>query len=226
MKTLTLSVLMFAFFSGSAAAREMTFNEWAYDYFVNGATLKLALGTRQAGIRVIRNSDKAEGRIVQRNEESYFLSYSTRPIFFSIENMGLTFVFNFSSFNAGQQEIVRDVFADLGTRASGEFYYVVPTVFYQWGDYTSGSYARVGIGLGAGVARFSGNVQLTDSAAQDIVSLSQGGASVTFASSFIAEAHWHSWGLTLNVAGPSYETDAFTYNVEDISVNLGYQFVF
>lgn len=224
MRLLVLSVLL-----GLATldhARATGFGEWAYDYFVDGATLKLALGTRQAGIRVIRNSDKAEGRIVQRNEESYFISYSTRPIMFSIDNMGLTFMFNFSSFDADRQEISRDVFVDLGTRVSGQFYYVVPTVFYQWGDYTTGTYARVGIGIGAGVARFRGDVRLTDSPTQDVVTLNQGGASLTFAGSFTAEAHWNHWGLTLSVAGPTYETDAYTYNIEDIAVNLGYQFVF
>lgn len=40
-------------------------------------------------------------------------------------------MFNISSFNANKQETSKDVFEDVGTRASGEFLYVVPTAFYQ-----------------------------------------------------------------------------------------------
>ncbi|MGB5396548.1 MAG: hypothetical protein WBN96_05315 [Gammaproteobacteria bacterium] len=208
-------------------AAEMDFSDWAWDYFVNGATLKLGVGTRQAGIRAVRTSDNAEGKIVQRNEESYFISYSTRPYFFSIKNTGMTFVFNVSSFNANQQQVGSDSFVDLGTETSGLFYYVVPTAFYQWGDHAvNGTYTRAGLGLGLGVARFNGDVLLTSTAANERLALEQKGTSVTFATSLIIESHWQNWGLTFNYAGPVYEADGYQVNVEDVSINLGYQFVF
>ena len=208
-------------------SRDMSFGEWAWDYFVNGATLKLGVGTRQAGIRAVRTSDNAEGKIVQRNEESYFLSYSTRPYFFSIKNTGMTFVFNVSTFNADQQQLSSDTFADLGTQTSGRFYYVVPTAFYQWGDHAvSGTYTRAGLGLGLGVAQFNGDVLLTSTATNERLALEQKGTSLTFATSLIIESRWQNWGLTFNYAGPVYEVDGYQVTVEDVSINLGYQFVF
>jgi len=122
-----------------------------YDVFIDGASIRLALGTRQAGISVKRISDDAQGKIVQRSTNSWFLSYSTKPTYFSIDNTGITFIFNISSFDADQQEIANDTFVDLGTKMRGEFYYFVPTVFYEWGDYYTGTYARLGIGMGLGL---------------------------------------------------------------------------
>lgn len=222
----TILSILLLLTTSTLQARDVSFGEWAYDYFVNGATVKLGAGARLAGIRVNRLSDNAEGRIVQRRDQSYFLTYSTRPVFFSIENTGMTFVFNLSNFNAGEQEVGKDNFVDVGSRANGRLYYVVPTAFYQWGDYVRGTYARLGLGLGVGVAEFNGNILLTSTPGNDNVSLSQSGASVTFASSLVIEGHWNNWGITFQYAGPVYETSDYQFNVEDISVNLGYQFVF
>ena len=142
-------ILLVSLLPASALAENFSFRDWAYDYFIDGATLKLGAGMRQSGNRVVRLSDKAEGKILDRDEESYFISYSTSPIYASIDGLGLTFVFNISGFKADEQEIGRDRFADLGSRARGRFDYVVPTAFYEWGDYRSGSYTRVGLGMGA-----------------------------------------------------------------------------
>ena len=203
-----------------------SFSEWAYDFFIDGATLKPGVGARQAGIRVVRNSDNAEGKIVHRDAEAWFLQYATSPTWLSIDNTGLTFMFNLSGFRANQQEVGRDVFQDLGTRANGSFFYVVPTVFYEWGNYLSGKYARAGFGIGAGIARFNGDVILTSTATNETVSLNRSGTDITAATSVMIEGHWHGWGLTLQYAGPVYETSQYQITVEDVSINLGYQFVF
>lgn len=210
----------------SVMASENSFSTWVYDYFVDGASVKFGVGTRQAGIAVRRISDNAEGKIVQRNEDNWFLSYSTRPIYSSHRNLGLTFIFNISGFRADQQEISNDVYQDLGTRASGTFYYFVPTAFYEWGNYRLGQYARLGIGLGAGTARFNGDVLLTSTADNEPVTVSQHRTRLTTATSFMLEAFWHHWGISMQYASPVYETDQYNINVEDVSVNLGYYLVF
>ncbi len=225
MKFLLLPLLLLVPLT-NAGADEFSWSDWAYDYFIDGATLKPGIGTRQAGIRVVRLSDEAEGKIVQRNEESYFLQYSTSPIWFSIENTGLTFMFNLSGFDADQQEVGRDIFLDLGSRANGRFFYVVPTVFYEWGNYLSGKYVRLGLGLGAGIASFDGEVILTSTPTNEVVSVDRRSRDITAATSVMLEAHWYHWGLTIQAASPVYETDEYQISVEDISINLGYQFVF
>lgn len=208
------------------ASADGSFSAWLYDYLVNGASVKIAIGTRQAGISVERFSDNAEGEIVQRKEDSWFVSYSTRPIYFSPGKTGLTFMFNISGFDADQQKTGNDEYVDLGSRASGRFYYFVPTLFYEWGNYHNGRFVRAGAGLGTGVATFNGNVLLTSTASNESVSISQDRTKVTAASSLMLEAFWRHWGLTIQYASPIYETDEYKISVEDVAINLGYHLVF
>lgn len=220
-----IAVLTTALMATQAGASEVS--AWLYDYFIDGASVTLGVGTRQAGLKVTRLSDDAEGKIVQRDEEAYFLSYSTRPWFSkNYPNLGMSTMFNISSFNADKQEISKDVYEDLGTRTSGAFIYVVPTVFYQWGDYRYvGSYTRVGFGLGLGLARYNGDMILTSTSTQERITLNSR-TKLKVASSFMLESRWNQWGVSLTVAGPALENDEYTIQVEDVAIHLGYSFVF
>ena len=73
----TIVLIMAALLTSPAGASE--FSDGLYNYFIDGASVTLGVGTRQAGLKVTRISDGAEGKIVQRNEEAYFLSNSTKP---------------------------------------------------------------------------------------------------------------------------------------------------
>ncbi|MFW2372829.1 MAG: hypothetical protein ACN4GM_06865 [Gammaproteobacteria bacterium] len=226
--SLVAGILLFISSLAHAEPIEESFSEVLWDYMVNGATLTIGLGVRQMGIKVIRTSDNAEGTIVQRNEEAYFISYSTRPGYFrGIPNAGYTFKFNLSSFKANQQEIAKDVFEDIGTRASGNFFYVVPTVFYEWGNYLkTGRFTRLGIGLGLGVTKFSGDIILTESIDQPRLELNSEHSELRIASGVILESRWNHWGLSLSVAGPSFENNDYEVQVQDTAIHLGYSFVF
>ena len=211
-----------------AEAIEESFSEQLWDYLVNGATLTIGAGVRQSGIKVIRTSDRAEGTIVQRNEEAYFISYSTRPTYLKkLPNVGYTFSFNLSSFDADQQEIDKDVYEDIGTRVSGSFIYVVPTVFYEWGNYLkTGRFTRLGFGLGLGFTKFNGDIILTESIDQPRIDASSEASELRIASSFILETRWNHWGLSLSVAGPGFVNDEYEIQVQDTAIHLGYSFVF
>lgn len=205
---------------------ELSFSDKVLDYLINGATLTIGAGVRQAGIKVIRTADQAEGTIVQHNDEAYFISYSTRPAYIS-PNVGYTFVFNLSSFDADQQQVGPDLYEDIGTSASGKFFYVVPTLFYEWGNYRKDElFTRIGVGLGFGFTRFDGDIILTESNDQERLELSSEASKLRVASSFILETRWNHWGLSLSVAGPSYEKDDYEVQVQSTAIHLGYSFVF
>jgi hypothetical protein len=210
----------------SAQSADDSFSAWLYDYFIDGASVKLGTGTRQSGISVQRSSDGAEGKIYQVRENSFFYSYSTSPIYFSFKRTGLTFSFNATSFNADQQQVGNDKFVGLGSRVNGSSYYFVPTVFYEFGYYRTGRFARIGAGLGAGFARFNGDVVLTSTNNNESVTLKRDSTDITFATSLIVEAFWEHFGLTLQYAAPRYETSDYAISVEDISLSLGYNLVF
>jgi hypothetical protein len=195
-----------------------------WDYLVNGASITVGTGLRQAEMTVTRKSDKASGKIAQRNDQAYFLSYSTRPSFIGKSNFGYTFMLNYSHFNMDKQEVAKDVYQDIGTRVRGNFAYVVPTLYYQWGEHRyKGKFVRLGVGLGLGVTTYSGNIMLSDSS---IVEVSNKAYALTVAESLFLEARYRHWGIIISLAGPSVQNDTYKIQVSDVSVNLGYSFYF
>jgi hypothetical protein len=203
-----------------------SYSEAIWDYLTNGASLTVGIGGREADLTVKRLSDNASGKLVQRNEKSYFLNYSTRPIFFDDSKFGYDFVFNLSTFHMSQQETSKNVYQDLGTGGNGKFAYVVPTLFYMWGDHRQGTYFKSGVGLGVGIATFDGDIILTDSATQDRVQFSHKTTDLRLASSLVLEARWKNWGLLLSAAGPNVQQDGYEFQLGDIAFSFGYRFVF
>jgi len=177
-------------------------------------------------LTVKRLSDNTSGKLVQRNEKSYFLSYSTRPAFFGNSRLGYDFVFNLSTFNMTEQEISKNVYQNLGTSASGRFAYVVPTVIYMWGDHRHGTYFKTGIGMGVGIASFDGNIILTDSPAQDRVDFSNNSVKPRLATSVVLEGRWNNWGFLVTAAGPDFQQDGYEFLISDIAISFGYRYVF
>jgi hypothetical protein len=204
----------------------MSFSDTIWDYLTNGSSLTLGVGGREADLTVTRLSDNASGKLVQRNQRSYFLSYSTRPSFFGGSHFGYDFMFNLSTFHMDQQATSNNTYQYLGTGGSGKFAYVVPTLFYMWGDNRQGTYLKGGIGLGAGIATFDGNIVLTDSTTQDRVTISHKATDLHLASSLVLEGRWHNWGFLLAAAGPNMQQDGYSIQVTDISLSFGYRFVF
>jgi hypothetical protein len=196
-----------------------------WDYLTVGSSLTIGIGGREADLTVTRLSDNASGKLVQRNEKSYFLNYSTRPTFFDDSHFGYDFVFNLSTFHMGQQEVAKNVYQDLGTRGNGKFAYVVPTLFYMWGNHRRGTYFKSGIGLGVGVATFDGDIILTDSATQDRVAFTHKTTDLRVASSLVLEGRWNNWGLLLSAAGPSLKQDGYEFQLGDIAFSFGYRFM-
>jgi hypothetical protein len=196
----------------------------AYDYLVNGASITVGTGVRQAEMTVTRKVDGASGKIAQRNEQAYFLSYSTRPSFIGETHFGYTFMLNYSHFSMDKQEVARNVYQDIGTRIRGNFAYVVPTLFYQWGEHQyKGKFVRLGVGLGLGATTYSGNIKLSDNS---IVDVSNKAYALTVAESVFLEARYRHFGVIFSVAGPSADKDSYKIQVTDISLNLGYSFYF
>ncbi len=212
--------------AGGEPAVPMSYSAAVWDYLTRGSSLTLGIGGREADLQVTRQSDGANGKLIQRNERSYFINYSTRPIFFDASRFGYDFVFNLSTFHMGQQEIAKNVYQDLGTSGSGKFAYVVPTLFYLWGDHKQGTYFKSGIGLGIGIATFDGDIILTDSATRDRVAFSHKSTKLRVASSLVLEGRWNNWGFLLSNAGPSVNQDGYQFQLSDIALSFGYRYTF
>lgn len=207
--------------------RPDTFLARLSDAFYRGASVEVGIGSRQADLKVTDKATNATGRIAERRERAYFVSYSTRPSFIGTSRFGYNFALNYTTFDMGQQEVARNVYEDVGTRVRGRVAYVVPTLFYQYGEHgPKGAYTRAGIGLGLGVAKFDGNIILDYPANQTPVSVSNGNYHLKFASSIYLEARYRNWGLTLTGAGPSYEDDRYQYAITAVSLYFSYAHYF
>jgi hypothetical protein len=210
-----------------ATASSGSFWAWLWDALYRGASVSVGMGSRQADIRVTDKASGATGSIAKRREKAYFIGYSTRPSFIGQSRFGYNFAFNYSIFEMNRQEVEPSVYEDLGTRVRGRFAYFVPTFFYQYGEHgPKGAYARAGLGLGLGVAKFEGDIVLGYPDNRAPVSISNGHYDLKFASSVYLEARYHNWGLTVAAAGPQYEDDRYKYSVTDLAVYLSYAHYF
>ncbi len=86
---------------------------------------------------------------------------------------------------------------------------------------------RIGLGLGLGVAKFEGNILLTDPSPDAApIPIVNGSYDLKLAASAFLEARYRHWGIKISVAGPSYQDETYIYNLSDIAVNLGYTYYF
>jgi hypothetical protein len=231
--TLSQVVLQPASSPPPAATREKepgaagTFWSWLWNYLTDGASLTAGIGTRMADLRVTDKATGATGTIAQRDEEAYFVSYSTRPSFVRDTRFGYTFLFNYTTFNMDRQKVADNVYEDLGTRVRGRVAYIVPTVFYQLGEHgPRGAYVRLGAGAGLGVAKYEGTIILGYPHSTTATPISNGNYGLKFAASLLLEARYRSWGVTLNAAGPSYEDRQYRYNLTDLSSFINFTVYF
>jgi len=203
-----------------------TFWGAVWDYLYNGASITAGIGTRQSELSVTRKSDGASGKIAQRNDAAYFLSYSTRDSFIGTSRVGYTVMLNYSTFYMDKQEVDKKL-VDLGTRVRGRMAYLVPTLFYQWGEHhLDGRFLRAGFGLGAGAAKYIGSIILNYPYNTTPINVGNGGYDLKFAVSLFLEARYRYWGIKVSLAGPSYEDKTYKYSVSDVAVNLGYSYYF
>ena len=208
--------------SGPAA-----FWKWLWDYLYNDASLTVGIGTRQADLRVTDKITNASGKISQRDEGAYFISYSTRPSFIRSTRFGYTFKFNYTTFNMDKQEVAKNVYEDVGTRVRGRLAYVVPTVFYQLGEHgRRAAYVRLGIGAGLGAAKYDGSIILDYPANTTPVAISNGDYGLKFAASLLLEARYRNWGLTFTAAGPSFEDEQYRYDLSDLASYVNFTWYF
>jgi hypothetical protein len=223
-----LAVLALAVSSPTLAQEQpATLGARLYDHLVNGASVTVGFGVHQADVVVRDKGTNAAGKISDRDNTAWFLSYSTRPSFIRSSKFGYNFMLSYTTFNADKQEVAKGDFRDLGTRLHGRVASVVPTLFYQVGEHgPKGAYLRGGVGLGLGVTKYEGDIILNYPGNTAPVSVSSGSYDLKLAGSLYLEARYRYVGVTLTAAGPSYEDERYRYSVSDIAGHLNVTYYF
>jgi hypothetical protein len=197
---------------------------WVWKELTDEASLTVGYGSMKWVLDIKRSSDGATGRLVQRDDSSLYVSYSTKPFFFKESNFGYTVMVNYHEFDMTKQEIANDQFADFGTEVHGYVVYAVPTLYYQWGEHRDkGSFVRIGFGAGVGASRFSGTVRLSTG---EIVHTSQHNVEPRLAVSNFLIARWNHIGVQFSYASPRVYGDGYDARVRDVSLYATYTFNF
>jgi hypothetical protein len=188
------------------------------------ASLTIGYGIMQWVLDVKRTSDGATGTLVQRDDSSLYISYSTKPYFFTGSKFGYTVMVNYSDFDLTKQETENDKYADFGTEVHGYVVYAVPTLYYQWGEHREkGRFVRLGVGAGIGAARFSGTVRLSTG---EIVHTSQSNVEPRLAITNFLIARWNHIGGQFSYASPRVYGDGYDARVKNASLYATYTFNF
>jgi hypothetical protein len=200
------------------------FVSWVWKELTDEASLTVGYGSMKWVLDIKRSSDGATGRLVQRDDSSLYVSYSTKPFFFKESNFGYTVMVNYHEFDMTKQEIANDQFADFGTEVHGYVVYAVPTLYYQWGEHREkGRFVRIGFGAGVGASRFSGTVRLSTG---EIVHTSQHNVEPRLAVSNFLIARWNHVGVQFSYASPRVYGDGYDAEVKDASLYATYTFNF
>jgi len=195
---------------------------WAWRELTDEASLTVGYGIMKWSLDIKRSSDGATGTLVQRDNGTLYVSYSTKPYFFKESNFGYTVMVNYSDFDMTKQETANDKFADVGTEVSGYIVYAVPTLYYQWGDHLQkGRFVRVGFGAGVGAARFSGTVRLSTG---EVIHTSQSNVEPRLAITNFLIARWNHVGIQFSFASPRVYGDGYDAKVKDVSLYATYTF--
>jgi hypothetical protein len=204
---------------------------WAYDSFVDGASIILGYGVRRSNFTFTRKSDNASGTIVDRDYPAYFLIYSTKPSFFENSRFGYTFMIKLSSFDMNQQiatgAVIGGTPTDVHTDLDGIIGYAVPSLYYQWGEHRStGTFFLIGAGLGLATTTYSGTIELQSQTTTEVVSIRDDSFSLHLAWTVFLEARWRHWGGYLSIMRARLPGDTYDTVFEDASLYLGYRFFF
>jgi hypothetical protein len=188
------------------------------------ANVTAGVGVLQLSLKIKRHLDGAEATMVQQDRSTLFLSYSTRPSFFTNSNFGYTVMIGYTDFDMTQQKTVYGGLAYLGTEVTGNMIYAVPTLYYQWGEHRyNGTFVRLGVGVGAGAATYTGTVQLSSG---EKISTSNRSYTPRLTLTDFLEARWHHIGVSISYAAPRIQGDDYDIKVANWSASIGYTYYF
>jgi hypothetical protein len=201
------------------------FSTSVWNYLTVGASFTAGIGGRTVAINVTRQGTEDQGKIVDNRENAYFLLYSTKASYFGDSNVGFSWLLNLSTIHLKEQEISAGNTVNLGTKVQGYFATTVPTFFYNIGDRYHGHYLRAGVGLGIGIAKFDGDIMLTNSTQpNDRVRISNGTSNIYLAPGVFIDYQWENFAVRLSTAGPNVDYNGYDVNVTGSNLVFGYTY--
>ncbi len=195
----------------------------AESYFDN-YSMSLGIEHKIMVIMIDENEGEAEAEFKQ-DVFSPSITLNSPTGFIMDSNVGYNIFMNLSQFRLNKQQ-VSGKSEDLGTHIEGTFYYLIPSLFYVFGNTSSNSFLKLGAGLGLSGAALTGSVQFdADNPTEDPKKISYNDTS-RIANCIFIEAKLGSFLLGFNKRSPKLIGDEYNYILNDISIYIFYNFLF
>jgi len=189
-----------------------------------------------------------------RSASGFFVNYASSPNLFGAGGLGYNFLFSYTELNVTAQIVQGSLGSssnspqtlNLGTSAQGRGFFVVPRLFYLWGQSPYDSYFMISAGLGLGGFNTEGDLYLTENTentnptcfakkkALDVEGIQANCQKRSFtysgmsqgspALSLNVEKKWGYALLGLNLKGVNASDDQYDYSFATLAVNLGVAF--
>jgi hypothetical protein len=228
---LLLSLLLLA--AAPAFAEE---DNW---WWIRGFQFTPGVGLRHLGLDVVRRSDNFKGNISTDIAGSAFaaLSIESPSYRFGNSNFGISVYAYAANVNLNSQWVADGTQntstgtengsrQNVGTGVSGYYSYLVPALHYS-AKMPSGGEAIFALGYGKWIGRFSGNVILTadDRPAAGMpktaIDVNVTKNAYLFLMQYKFANHWQAY---MSVGGPKWQDGANRYELEEVSLVVGYTF--
>jgi len=203
-----------------------------------GWSITPAVGVRLVDLNVTRNSDGFTGTIT--NDGSFFgPMYAAinveSPTFLLSDRVGVTVRAHASEVSLSNQRVrgsgapqqEEEEIKDLGTKVSGYYSYLMPTIFYRTVD--RGGDSRFGLGAGRWKAWFSGDIILAPNGAATVgmpktpIEGSMEGRTGWY---LFWQGRWPKGLFEISISNVRLKTSNFKYEMQEINMMFGYHMEF
>ncbi|MDH5408709.1 MAG: hypothetical protein OEZ33_03305 [Gammaproteobacteria bacterium] len=196
----------------------------------DGIALTPGITYRSIDLEVAEPTNLSTKGILTKNEEfSYLLFLASSYKYIKDYNFGYYFEYGYSPFELDRQTNDLDSTSsyDRGTYASGHYFYVTPTLFYNFGDrfiHKTGSNLKIGFGMGLGYLKAKGNIVFDQISSQEVHNFDISGIGLAY--TLFIDYRYNNWVFRIINNGPELKNNNNLYAIYDEIVSVGYSFIF
>ena len=218
---LQIIILVLVILPSAGHAYEL--NELVDGYF-RATDIDISFSFHELGFEVKDSNNNQLGKLAGGMLPTFLVNFETPGYYLGTSNVGWNLIAGLSTYCVNTQKLGNGKVVNLNTSASGLSAYVTPALFYTWGDkrYQENDYHafRTGLGLGLGYLSATGSLVLTETPAQNTLSVDTSGFGIS--STLFIEYRQNRWIYRLRSMGPSFSRGDYNYTVYDIYFGVGY----